>query len=122
MNDLIFSYSRAEAIQDGVLIDITKLARESGFRVAVAITSAAWADSIAVDEAAKRAGQDEVGRTWDVLNVLSSAAKGRPKTNVLRFHVSVFDGQRSRTIDLKAICGFGDDGETVVTIMLPNED
>jgi hypothetical protein len=40
--DLIHRYSRADAIRDGVLIDVTPTAREAGFRFPVALTSAAW--------------------------------------------------------------------------------
>lgn len=34
----IYSYSREQAIQDGVLIDITGIAKEAGFKWPVAIT------------------------------------------------------------------------------------
>lgn len=122
MGEVISEYSRSEALDDGVLIDLTKLAKEAGFRVPVAITSAAWADCIAVDAIEEQAGQDETGRTWDVLNVLRCAAKDRPNGNEVPFKVSVFDGERSKTVDLKSICGPGDDGAPVLTIMLPNED
>ena len=44
--DLIHSYSRAEAIADGVLVDVTKPASEAGFKVPVTITRAAWADCV----------------------------------------------------------------------------
>jgi hypothetical protein len=37
--DLIFSYSRAEAIRDGVLIDISSRAKLLGFRIPVALTA-----------------------------------------------------------------------------------
>ena len=40
--DLIHSYSRAQAIEDGVLVDVSETAREAGFTVPVAITRAAW--------------------------------------------------------------------------------
>jgi hypothetical protein len=38
--DLIHSYSRAEAIADGVLVDVTPVAREAGIRFPVALTRA----------------------------------------------------------------------------------
>ena len=63
--DLIHSYSRAEAIADGVLVDVTKTASEAGFKVPVTITRAAWADCVEWNdeiEARKATTQDESGR------------------------------------------------------------
>ncbi len=37
--DLIFSYTRTQAIDDGVLIDATELARDAGFKWPVALTA-----------------------------------------------------------------------------------
>jgi hypothetical protein len=43
----------------------------------------------------------------------------------VRFAVHVRNDNRERTpplVRLKAVCGPGDDGEPVVTVMLPEED
>ena len=45
--EVIFSYTRAEAIADGVLVDVSETARETGFTVPVALTRAVWADAVA---------------------------------------------------------------------------
>ena len=42
-SDLIHSYTRAQAIEDGVLVDVSDVATEAGFKLPVAITRAAWA-------------------------------------------------------------------------------
>ena len=39
--DFIHRYTRAEAIRDGVLIDVSATAREAGFRYPVALAAAA---------------------------------------------------------------------------------
>jgi hypothetical protein len=121
---LIHAYTRAQAIADGVLIDVSKLAKEAGFKYPVALTSAAWADCVAVPEGAD--DQDETGRLWDVLNVLHFAIKASPKnrdSSAIRFKVSVRTGEAtSEDIELKSICGPGDDPNPVITIMLPDED
>ena len=36
--DLIHAYTRAEAIEDGMLLDVTEVARDMGFRYPTAIT------------------------------------------------------------------------------------
>jgi hypothetical protein len=46
--DLIHRYSRTDAIRDGVLIDVSAVAREAGFKYPVALTVAAWARCVAV--------------------------------------------------------------------------
>ncbi|GAB3104269.1 hypothetical protein GCM10027217_27490 [Pseudomaricurvus hydrocarbonicus] len=43
---LVSSYSRAEAISDGVLIDVTTMAREAGFQWPVALTHSVWRDCV----------------------------------------------------------------------------
>jgi Family of unknown function (DUF6573) len=68
---VIFSYTRAQAIADGVLVDVSELAKEAGFRFPVAVTTGVWAECVAVPDGV--AGQDETGRLWDVLNVLRFA-------------------------------------------------
>ncbi|MDZ4782065.1 MAG: DUF6573 family protein [Planctomycetia bacterium] len=122
--ELIHSYSRAQAIADGVLVDASKLAAEAGFKYPVALTSAAWADCVAVPDGAD--DQDETGRLWDVLNVLRFAIKSSPQvrdSSALRFKVSICTGKdSSEDIELKSICGPGDDAAPVITIMLPGED
>ena len=40
--DVIFSYTRKQAIEDGVLVDITEMAKEAGIKYPVAITSTAF--------------------------------------------------------------------------------
>lgn len=63
--DVISTYTRAEALADGELVDVTERAKELGFRYPVALTRGAWAECVAWT----RGGgwQDESGRLADVL-------------------------------------------------------
>ena len=120
--DLIYSYTRADAIRDGVLIDVSTVAREAGLKCPVALTRAAWERCVAVPPGVLC--QDEAGRLWDVLWLLACAARrgGGPE---VRFGVHVRNDNRERTpplVRLKALCGPGDQGEPVLTVMLPEED
>lgn len=60
------SYTRAQAIADGLLIDVTDTARSAGLNVLVAITPALWADILAVPPL-HRAHQDVLDRLSAVL-------------------------------------------------------
>ena len=67
--DVVYIFTRAQAIEDGVLIDAGPMAEEAGFKWPVAFTSAAWEDCIAWtdEDKEKQAYQDQSGRLWDVL-------------------------------------------------------
>ncbi len=125
----IHSYTRAQAIDDGILIDVSEIAKESGFKFPVALTRAAWEDCVAWnDDCNKRQTyQDESGRLWDVLQMLHFAIKcSRDSNPEMLFKLSrVPRGGRcrlARDVTLKSIIGPGDTPEPVLTIMLPNED
>jgi hypothetical protein len=45
---LIAAYTREQAIEDGTLVDVSKLAKEAGFRFPVAMTAAAWLAAVEV--------------------------------------------------------------------------
>jgi hypothetical protein len=115
---------RADAIRDGVLIDVSATARDAGFNYPVALTAAAWSRCVEVPPSVLC--QDEAGRLWDVLTMLRMAAGRRSDDpQEVRFAVRVRTDNRERTpplVRLKALCGPGDDGEPVITILMPDED
>lgn len=120
--EFIHVYTRAQAIADGVLMDVSALAREAGFKVPVAMTAAAWADCVAWPPEA--GGQDETGRLWDVLYLAGWQARGHPTHNLVGFgvlRVRPPEIQPSYAA-LQLHIGPGDQGEPVATIMLVGED
>src|SRR4051812_8183168 len=120
--DLIHSYSRADALRDGVLIDVSLTAREAGIRWPVALTRAAWERCVCVPDGV--ACQDEAGHLWDVLWMLRCAI-ARQGGRVVAFAVHVRNDNRKHKpplVRLKALSGLGDQGEPVLTVMLPDED
>ncbi len=128
MNNYIYEYSRAQAIEDGVLIDVSKAAQEAGFIRPVALTSAAWAECVAWSDADnEKTHQDERGRLHDVLWMAHVAIRNHSGNNaeILYYLLCVpRDGKSTRAVrtQLKIVAGPGDKGEMVITIMLPNED
>ena len=63
---VIYSYTRAQAIDDGVLVDVTETAKEAGFKLPVAITDALHC-RLTPAKADQGLGQDYEGRLWDVV-------------------------------------------------------
>ena len=135
--DVIYSYTRAQAIADGVLVDVTEMAKEAGFKWPVAITRSAWEDCVewSNEDSERQVHQDEAGRLWDLLWLAISAIhlaasntrKGIPQDPSLMFfelYRVPRDGKstRPRMTRLKLVAGPGDNAEPVITIMLPNED
>lgn len=127
--EVVFSYTRKQAIEDGVLIDVTEAAREAGFRWPVAVTAAVWDDCVAwSDEDNRRqTWQDESGRLWDLLFVAAYAVQtARENTGELRYEICRVprDGHsaEARPVMLKLVAGPGDAGEPVITILQPHED
>ncbi|RQG99834.1 DUF6573 family protein [Paraburkholderia dinghuensis] len=123
----IHVYTRAQAIADGNLIDVSLTAAEVGFRYPVALTSAAWADCVAWSDADnhRQTLQDEPGRLLDVLWLAKLAAKkGRGQSLTFDLRRVPRDGHSvySHKARLRLVIGPGDAGEPVLTIMLPDED
>lgn len=125
--DLIHCYTRADAIADGVLVDVTATAREAGFRVPVALTQAAWGDCVSWSAEDNTDGiyQDESGRLWDVLWMASLSARGNKGVSQLSFVVlRIPRGSTTgepQPVSLLMDIGPGDQGEPVVTIGFPQD-
>jgi hypothetical protein len=117
------AYSRAQAIVDGVLVDVTDTAKRVGIKAPVALTRAVWDRYVELTPAAEKAGNDKDGRLWDVLWMFRGTALQNRSTDEFRYALYVVtDSIKPSLVELKAIIGRGDDGETVITILLPEED
>jgi len=115
---VIFSYTRKQAIEDGVLVDVTQVARGEGFRIPVAMTATLYG------EITRQPGgevppegvtvEPGVCVKWLLRRLrLEIATRMRDTDRVeLRFG----------RIALWALCGPGDDAEPVLTVMLEGED
>ena len=113
--EVIYSYTRAQAIADGVLVDVTKQAQEAGFRFPTVITAALWSDIEQIPS--KHPYQDVQGRLWDVLYMAMGNA--RRNKNVSRFAYELIlhrEGVEGELVTLLCDCGPGDNAEPVLTI------
>jgi len=121
-------YTRAQAIDDGNLVDLSQFSEttEAGFTVPVAMTSGAWAW---VNPDRMPHCQDMHGRLWDVFTMfrdmvrrLHGRAMDRAMFSVLFAGGPGLRGRQRRRVDFVVVCGPGDTAEPVITIMLPGED
>lgn len=119
----IHTYTRAEALADGVLVDVTETAREAGFTVPVALTAGVWADVNDLSGRHVSAGQDAPGRLWDLLFMAQHGARRRENRDRSEFIYSlIMPVGGSNNYRAKCHIGPGDGGEPVITIMRPDED
>ncbi len=119
--ELVFVYTRAQAIEDGTLVDVSKMAKEAGFVYPVAVTATLWADIEAISEEYAEF-EDVQGRLWDVLYMGHMAilhSKG-DESELLYKLILHTGGNEEYTV--KLVCGPGDNREPVITLMQPDED
>lgn len=121
--DVIYSYSRTDAIEDGVLVDLSANFPEECrlYRYPVACTSAVWA---LVEQAVsdRRQCNSHAGVVWDILYMSTRGVIARPDEQTVLFKVIITGTGRQRLHTLKAVCSPGDNMEPVVTIMMTTED
>lgn len=114
---VIHTYTRKQAIEDGVLVDVSAAAFGLGYQVHVAMTATAHA---VVD----RAGQSHKTPSERLFAFLR-AQKTEIQDQVWRFGGNVgseFEWVYRNRVRLKAHIGPGDHGEPVLTVLLPGED
>jgi len=104
--EYIHSYSRAQAIEDGFLIDASELATELGIKYSLALTRELY-EALTGDN----------GKIWDLLNVFRMTARKARGDTMIGYVI-----EDKKKIYFKAIVHAGDDMKPVITIMLPDED
>jgi len=123
--DVVYQYTRSQAIADGFQIEVTKTAEEAGIRFPVFITRGVYEQCVAVPPGVT--GQDEAGRLWDVVWMLRFAIiRSRPGTSRLTVALYVRNSDNSPPRLTKLIATAGaldiDDPAPAITLMLPTED
>lgn len=134
-------YTRSQALADGVLVDVSKLAIEAGFVIPVAATAALWSDISTIP--ADVSWQDITGRLWDVLWMAFCAIKSGTSLKCsgmgsVRFlsescclYQVILYTEEGQFVDggedlphyaVKMVIGPGDDCRPVITLMCPEED
>lgn len=121
----IYTYTRAQAIEDGMLIDFTDPASDTGevcrehYKFPVAATSAVFEIMRKAVEN-PRYCNDYKGVLHDML-WMSRCNKRQIDASTVLFQVIIQGAGRQKIYTFKLVCGPGDQGEPVITIMLPND-
>lgn len=121
--EAIYQFTRADAINCGVLIDLTANYPEECrlYRYPVACTASVWA-MVEQATASRNHCNSAAGVVWDILFMSQKGIFSRPDEQTVVFSVIITGIGRKRYHTLKALCGPGDDMEPVITIMKPEED
>jgi hypothetical protein len=122
--EVIYAYTRSQAVADGVQVEVTKTAKEAGISIPVFLTRTVYDAYVAVPQ--NVSGQDEAGRLWDVVWMLRFAIL-RSRSGQDRVPVALYvrnDNHRAKLIKLIAQCGplDIDDPQPAITVMMPDED
>jgi hypothetical protein len=121
---VIYAYTRAQAVADGVQVDVTKTAQEAGIKFPMFLTRAVWEAYVTVPPDVT--GQDEAGRLWDVV-WMTRFGIIRARPGVDRIPVAMYvrnDNHRAKLVKLIATCSALDisDPQPAITVMMPDED
>lgn len=127
--EVISSYSRAQAIEDGMLVDLSgaEAIREDVAEVCrqhykwpVACTAAVF-DVMCAAVLNTRWCNDYPGIVHDML-WMSKANKRQLSESAVLFRMIIQGAGRQKYHTFKLVVGPGDQGEPVITIMMPGED
>lgn len=118
--EVISSYSRAQAIEDGYLVELPENeVLKQNFKFPVAMTAAVW-DIIERALANKQYLNDLNGILSDICWM--SKANGRNLSESTRlFQVIIRGAGQISTYAMKIVCGPGEMAEPVLTILLAHE-
>lgn len=120
---IIFSYTRKQAIEDGVLIDVTAEAKSAGFKVPVAIGDNLFNQYITPPSGLEGEGQSINGRLHDLFMMAHTAIRcQRGESRVIFSVLFLMKPGRTEKITVLAVIGPGDEGEPVLTICLPEDE
>ncbi len=109
--------------EDPGIDDLDEVVANAGIKLPLAITYTAFCRYIALTPAAERAGNDIKGRLWDIVWMLRHAMLANPNKSEIVFESRcVVERISPSRCFLKCIIGGGDNGEPVLTLMLPDED
>lgn len=133
---IISMYTRQQAIEDGVLVDVSERMPEYHLRIPVALTRAVWDEYVTPDtRSVSWSAQSIEGRLHDTLFLLAGPLRYVLKSQKwidkfnrdgqVTFYYKVgyvLKEKQNRTIQLKVVLSLDENYRPVVTVMKPGED
>ena len=121
--NVVYAYTREQAIADGVLVDVTETAKAIGFKLHTVVTDHLFHGYVEVPKGLEGEGQSVTGRLHDLMVLALFAARKAANTDRVTFKVDFLMAPgRKETVEVVAHIGPGDHGEPVLTIMRPEDD
>lgn len=121
--EVIHRYTRAQAIADGVLVDVSAQARGCGLRLPVAMTATLFADCACWAKGSNWGNGEPTAEQfvrWLLCFACETIRASKPTdTDRLGLSLAHFAGCPSTAL---IHIGPGDEGEPVVTLMYPGEE
>ena len=123
--NLVYCYTRRDALEDGYYVDVSNVAAEAGIRFPVFLTRTVYEKFVIVPPGVSC--QDEEGRLWDIVWMLRHAIQqGRAGASRLpvQLYIRNSNDKGPEQVQLVAECGaLGfDDPRPAITVLLPEED
>jgi len=122
--EVVYTYTRAQAVADGFQVEVTKTAHEAGIKFPMFLTRAVYDSFVTVPEGVT--AQDEAGRLWDLVWMTRfGIIRARPGVDRIPVALYVRNGNRAaKLVKLIAQCGPTDidDPAPAITVMMPDED
>lgn len=105
MGEVIYFYTRKQAIADGFQVDVSTIAKEAGIQFPVFLTRRLRDKYVSIPEGVP--GQDEAGWLWDVVWMLRCAiAASSSGVSRLPFQLYVRDdNHKPYLVKLHGVCG-----------------
>ena len=125
--EIVSKYTRKDALEEGCLIDVTAQAKENGFKFPVAITRELYNEINNIPS--QYSYQSYEGRLYDLLFMGFMNARANLKSSRIMYKFIMPTTQQGKAsifirknISVVLELHSGDEGEPVITIMLPHED
>ena len=88
-------YTRQQAIEDGVLVDVSELAQKNGFKIPVAVTRAVWAKCEGDNEDADAVQAQAADVLWSAYERVSAALRNPNEDGSAPFEFSAVIWRRT---------------------------
>lgn len=114
-DNLIFAYTRAQAIEDGVLNDVTELTKAVGILIPTAIACNCWAEAVGSDDP-----EEFQQRIYELISAVHIEIEKQKdiRSDTLQFaYLIEREGEEPTELDVFVNIGPGDNMEPVLTVM-----